>query len=56
VSGYPTPVNEYNLNDRIKGLKNFCGCPVGVSDHTVDIEIPIAATVLGANMSKSILS
>lgn len=49
VSGYPTPVSEYNLN-RITGLKNFCGCPVGVSDHTVDIEIPIAATVLGANI------
>ena len=47
VSGYPTPVGQSNLR-RIAGLAAEFGCPVGLSDHTLGIEVAIAAVALGA--------
>ena len=51
VSGYPTRVEEANLW-RIEDLRRlpFRQARVGLSDHTKGIEVPIAATALGAVM------
>lgn len=49
VSCYPTPVEACNL-EAIKTLKNVLGCPVGFSDHTIGLHIPIAAVAMGANV------
>jgi len=46
VSGYPTPEAEANL-ERLQELHSYFPL-VGLSDHTVGIEAPIAATALGA--------
>jgi len=48
VSGYPTPAAEARL-DRLCELKDYY-VRVGISDHTVGAEIPVAATALGAVM------
>jgi pseudaminic acid synthase len=47
VSGYPTPVEQSNLR-RIPELAAEFGCPVGLSDHTLGIEVAIASVALGA--------
>jgi N-acetylneuraminate synthase len=47
VSGYPTPVEEANLRT-IGDLEARFGLPVGLSDHTLGITVPIAAVALGA--------
>lgn len=47
VSGYPTPAEQSNLR-RIPQLVEEFGCPVGLSDHTLGIEVAIAAVALGA--------
>jgi len=44
---YPTPLNEVNLR-AIETLKNAFGLPVGYSDHTEGIAVPIAAVARGA--------
>lgn len=44
---YPTPFDDVNLN-AIKGLFNHFKLPVGYSDHTKGLEVPIAASALGA--------
>jgi N,N'-diacetyllegionaminate synthase len=49
VSCYPTPPEECNLN-AIKTLKTVLNGPVGYSDHTIGIHIPLAAVALGANI------
>ncbi len=46
-SEYPTPMNLVNLKV-MPALKKALGVEVGYSDHTVGIEIPIAAAALGA--------
>ncbi|AFA49241.1 N-acetylneuraminate synthase [Acetobacterium woodii] len=46
---YPTPYDDVNLNAMIM-LKNTFNVPVGYSDHTLGIEIPIAAVALGASI------
>ena len=46
---YPAPKELVNLNF-INTLKNTFGVNVGYSDHTLGIEIPIAAVALGANI------
>ena len=46
-SQYPTPVSDVNLLAMVKMHEEF-GIPVGYSDHTQGIEIPIAAVALGA--------
>ena len=47
VSGYPTPADQSNLR-RIERLAAEFQCPVGLSDHTLGIEVSIAAVALGA--------
>ena len=47
VSGYPTPVEQSNLR-RIPELAAEFGCPVGLSDHTLGVEVGIASVALGA--------
>lgn len=46
---YPTPYEDVNLNV-IPMLKEKYKCPVGYSDHTVGIEVPIAAVAMGAEI------
>ena len=48
-SVYPTPPNIVNLR-LIENIKNTFDVPVGFSDHTLDIHIPIAAVSLGAKI------
>lgn len=47
VSGYPTPAEEMNLRT-IPHLAEAFGTPVGLSDHSLGVAVPIAATALGA--------
>jgi len=47
VTEYPAPYAEVNLR-AMNTLKAAFGLPVGYSDHTPGIEIPIAAAALGA--------
>lgn len=44
---YPTPVNDVNLKV-IQTFRDELGVKVGYSDHTMGIEIPIAAAAMGA--------
>lgn len=44
---YPTPMNDVNLKAMI-ALRDVFSVKVGYSDHTVGIEVPIAAVALGA--------
>jgi pseudaminic acid synthase len=47
TSAYPAPYDEMNLRT-IPHLADTFQVPVGLSDHTLGITIPIAAVVLGA--------
>ena len=49
ISSYPTPIDEANLA-MISLLKNLHGGPVGYSDHTIGVEIPIMAVISGAQI------
>ena len=49
VSDYPTKIEESNLN-AITTMKNEFDFPVGYSDHTIGTLIPLAASIMGANM------
>ena len=49
TSNYPAKVEDVNLN-AIKTLKTAFNLPVGYSDHTIGIEVSVAAVVLGACM------
>lgn len=44
---YPAPMHEVNLH-AMAALASAFGLPVGYSDHTVGIEVPVAAVALGA--------
>ena len=46
---YPTPMSEVNLKAMLSIKKKF-NCEVGYSDHTLGIEVPIAAVALGASV------
>ena len=46
---YPTPLKDVNLNAMIT-LKKELGVNVGYSDHTVDENVPVVATTLGATI------
>lgn len=46
---YPTPFKDVNLLAMIT-IRDTFGVKVGYSDHTLGIEVPIAATVLGAQV------
>ncbi len=47
TSAYPSPPGEMNLK-MIPELARKFGVPVGLSDHTMGIAVPIAAVALGA--------
>lgn len=47
ISGYPTPLDEANLNN-ILSLKKEFKLPIGLSDHTLGNTAAIVATGLGA--------
>ena len=47
ITGYPTCYEEANLNF-IKTLQKELDVPIGFSDHSPGIELPIAAVALGA--------
>lgn len=49
TSEYPTPMGDVNLNAMLT-IKDFFGVNVGYSDHTLGIEIPIAAVAMGASV------
>lgn len=44
---YPTPMQDVNLR-AMQTLREEFGLPVGYSDHTQGIEVPIAAAAMGA--------
>jgi N,N'-diacetyllegionaminate synthase len=46
---YPAPYADVNLN-AIKTMRKIFNLPVGYSDHTKGIEIPMAAVALGATV------
>lgn len=46
---YPTPMADVNLR-AMKSLRSLNAGHVGYSDHTVGIEVPIAAVAMGAEM------
>jgi len=49
TTNYPTPFEEVNLRAMLT-LKEAFKLPVGYSDHTLGIEIPIAAVAMGAQI------
>jgi N,N'-diacetyllegionaminate synthase len=49
TSDYPAPIKDVNLRAMLTLAREF-GVKVGYSDHTEGIEIPIAATALGASV------
>lgn len=46
---YPTPMRDVNLNAMLHIQQEF-KTPIGYSDHTLGIEVPIAAVALGASV------
>ena len=46
---YPTPIEDVNLKAMIS-IKNEFEVNVGYSDHTLGIEVPVAAVALGASI------
>ena len=46
---YPTPFEDVNLK-AISTMRETLGLPIGYSDHTSGIEVPIAAVALGATI------
>ena len=49
TTNYPCPYNEVNLQ-AMQTLKYAFKCQVGYSDHTMGIEVPIAAVAMGAEI------
>ncbi len=49
TSEYPAPFDEINLNAMLAMKKEF-NCPIGYSDHTEGISVPVAAVALGATV------
>lgn len=47
TSSYPSDPKESHIN-RMKTLRDYFGCKVGLSDHTLGIGVSIAAIALGA--------
>jgi N,N'-diacetyllegionaminate synthase len=46
---YPTPMEDVNLK-AMNTIRNAFGVAVGYSDHTLGIEVPVAAVALGATV------
>lgn len=49
TTNYPTPMEDVNLKAMLTIRERF-GLPVGYSDHTMGIEVPVAAVALGATV------
>lgn len=49
TSAYPTPPDEMNLRAIPRWIADF-GIPVGLSDHSLSVETPVAAVALGASI------
>lgn len=49
TTNYPCPMNEVNLRAMLT-MKDAFKCKVGYSDHTMGIEVPIAAAAMGAEI------
>jgi N,N'-diacetyllegionaminate synthase len=47
---YPTPLQDVNLRAMLTIQQAFPGIQVGYSDHTLGIEVPIAAVAMGATV------
>ncbi len=47
TSAYPAPPHEMNLRT-IRHLSSTFGVPTGISDHTLNIAVPVTAVALGA--------
>ncbi len=48
-TAYPSPPHDVNLNAMLT-IKNKLNVQVGLSDHTLGIEVPLAAVALGAKV------
>lgn len=49
TTDYPTAMEDVNLN-AMKNIATHFNLPVGYSDHTLGIEVPIAAVAMGASV------
>lgn len=49
TTNYPCPMDEVNLNAMIT-IKEALKCKVGYSDHTMGVEVPVAAVAIGAEI------
>ena len=49
TSAYPAPADQMNLRC-VAELARVFGCPVGLSDHTLEPAVPVAAVALGASI------
>ena len=49
TSAYPAPLEEVNLKTIPNMVETF-NCIVGLSDHTLEISVPVAAVALGAKV------
>lgn len=49
TTNYPCPMNEVNLR-AMQTMRESFKCKVGYSDHTMGIEVPIAAVAMGAEI------
>ncbi|RUR13999.1 pseudaminic acid synthase [Legionella sp. km772] len=49
ISGYPTPIEDCNLNT-ITDLRQRFSFPIGLSDHTIDQTASVTAVALGASL------
>ena len=49
TTNYPCPMDEVNIR-AMQTLKEAFKCKVGYSDHTMGIEVPIAAVAMGAEI------
>ncbi|WP_394128831.1 pseudaminic acid synthase [Shewanella maritima] len=49
TSGYPTPASQANIST-MAVIRDTFQCQVGLSDHTLDIGVSVAAVALGASI------
>ena len=49
TTNYPCPMNEVNLKAMLT-IKEALKCKIGYSDHTLGVEVPVAAVALGAEI------
>lgn len=49
TTNYPCPMDEVNLRAMLT-IKDALKCKVGYSDHTMGVEVPIAAVAMGAKV------